>query len=123
MTYALLCLALNIYHESRGEPISDQVATAQTVLARVNSPWYPDTVCEVVRQRGRYCQFTWVCESIPKYDARAWTQSQLIASAVLDGSGHADFHATHYHAKRVNPNWGLIPLGGYGGDHVYYVGG
>ena len=125
MSVALICLALNVYHEARGEPISDQVATAQAVIVRVRSPLYPNSICSVVRQRdGEHCQFTWVCESIPNYDARAWLTARLIASAVLAGSGHADFSATNYHARRVRPDWAhLTPIGGYGGEHIYYTGG
>ena len=44
----LACLALNIYHEARGESIEGQIAVSQVVMERVKSPKYPNTICEVV---------------------------------------------------------------------------
>ncbi len=124
MISALICLALNVYHEARNQPVSDQVATAQAVLERVESHEYPGTVCAVVEQKlsGGGCHFTWKCASIPKYDPRAWKNAQLIASAALAGSGHADFNAVNYHADYVSPNWPRrIYVGRYGGRHLYYM--
>ena len=51
---ALVCLALNIYHEARDQPFIGQVAVAQVVMNRVDDPRYPDTVCEVVEQGPTY---------------------------------------------------------------------
>ena len=33
---ALLCLALNIYHEARGEPLKGQIAVASVTMNRAN---------------------------------------------------------------------------------------
>ena len=85
MIEAITCLALNIYFESRNQPIEGQVAVSQVVLERVKSKKYPDTVCEVVFQGPTYswsvnypiknrCQFSWYCDGIsdkPK-DEIAW---------------------------------------------------
>ncbi len=46
----LICMALNVYFESRNQPLIGQIATADTVLNRVHSEDFPDTVCEVVMQ-------------------------------------------------------------------------
>ncbi|HIE75488.1 MAG TPA: cell wall hydrolase, partial [Gammaproteobacteria bacterium] len=50
------CLALNIYHEARGESHDGQVAVAAVTLNRMQSASYPDTVCGVVWQPH---QFSW----------------------------------------------------------------
>jgi len=52
----LYCGAQNIYHESRGESNLGQIAVAHVVRNRVESPKYPNTVCEVVWQPK---QFSW----------------------------------------------------------------
>lgn len=44
-------LARLVYAESRGEPYIGQVAVAATVLNRVNSPLYPNTIPEVIFQK------------------------------------------------------------------------
>lgn len=125
-TPALICLALNVYHEARNQPVADQVATAQAVLKRVESTEYPGEICSVVFERleNGGCAFSWVCGSIPEYDARAWLNARLIASAVLAGSGHAEFAALNYHADYVSPHWpDRTVVGRYGGRHIYYEAG
>ena len=124
LTPTLICLALNVYFEARNQPVADQVAVAQTVLERVESPLYPNDLCSVVQQRSDHggCAFTWHCGVRIEYDRKAWVNALLIADGVLHGSGHADFRATHYHANYVQPWWGpfVTPLGSYGGRHLYY---
>lgn len=44
------CLATNIYHEARGEPIIGQVSVGFVTLNRVKSKRFPNTVCEVITQ-------------------------------------------------------------------------
>ena len=44
----LYCLATNIYFESRNQPQVGRVAVGQVTMNRVNSPKFPNTVCEVV---------------------------------------------------------------------------
>src|SRR5690606_38542738 len=46
------CLATAVYFEARSEPYKGQVAVAQVVINRVFSPFYPDTVCDVVYQNA-----------------------------------------------------------------------
>ena len=46
----LECMALNIYHEARGERIEGQVAVSQVVLNRKKSNFFPNTVCGVIKQ-------------------------------------------------------------------------
>jgi hypothetical protein len=52
----LFCMVHNVYHESRGESVLGQAAVAYVTLNRVRSPAYPDSVCDVVWQKG---QFSW----------------------------------------------------------------
>ena len=47
---ALMCMAMNVYHEARSEPIVGQIAVAQVVINRVNDKRFPDTICGVVKQ-------------------------------------------------------------------------
>lgn len=60
---ALSCLALNVYHESRGEPDEGQLAVAHVTLNRAASTMHPDDVCSVVSEtNGGSCQFGWWCD-------------------------------------------------------------
>ena len=51
---ALMCMALNIYHEARNQSIVGQVAVAEVVMNRVEDSRFPDTICEVVKQAITY---------------------------------------------------------------------
>lgn len=50
------CLYVNVYHEARGEPDIGKKAVIVTTLNRVYSKKFPNTVCQVVYQKG---QFVW----------------------------------------------------------------
>ena len=51
---ALMCMALNIYHEARNQSMVGQVAVAEVVMNRVEDSRFPDTICEVVKQAITY---------------------------------------------------------------------
>ena len=117
---ALMCLALNTYHEAKNQSMIGQVATAQVVMNRVADRRYPNTVCEVVKQGPKYkgsdvpvrhkCQFSWFCDGKsdePKKDSEAWFKAQDYARIVLSGRIVLDVTegATHYHATYVRPSW------------------
>lgn len=102
------CLAINIYHESRGEPVRGQAAVAWVVMNRVQSGRYARTVCDVVYQRSsKGCQFHWVCDkkSDKPTEMKAYEQAQRIAEQVLRGEienpigKRLSFHAASYRGR------------------------
>lgn len=100
------CLAMNIYHEGRGESYRGQEAIAAVTMNRVQSRHFPDTVCEVVWQHK---QFSWT-RTAPIHHAivnvRAWKQALDIAERFLSGGGgELVGKANHYHAEHVKPYW------------------
>ena len=106
---ALLCLALNVYHEARGDSPEAQVNTAQVVLNRVESARFPSTICGVVKQRNsRGCQFSWWCDgrSDRPREKGAWKRAKAVAARALEGlEVDATGGATHYHSHAVSPYW------------------
>lgn len=121
VTTALMCLALNVYFEARNQPLAGQVAVAQVTMNRVRSSRYPDDVCEVVYDHKQFSWY-WDGKSDMPRDNEAWETAQLVASAVLAGSGHKELEGvTHYHAVYVQPYWSkymarVVVIG----DHVFY---
>jgi spore germination cell wall hydrolase CwlJ-like protein len=117
------CLALNIYHEGRGEPTRGQAAIAAVTMNRVRSNHYPGTVCDVVWQ---YKQFSWTLAPSSDHgisDPRAWKQALVIARLFVDGAISADVgEATHYHTNDVSPYWiaDNKPLTRVG-KHTFYI--
>ena len=109
----LVCLALNDYWESRGEPLEGRLAVAQVVLNRAMDERFPSNLCSVVFQyrHSQNCQFYWACtgKSIEPTDRAAWRESVLLASTVLDrqsGLQALTGGAKWFHATYVKPNWG-----------------
>lgn len=109
------CLAMNVYHEARGEPHEGQLAVAYVTMNRVASPRYPKSVCEVVWQGG---QFSWTkdASSDKPADLRAWQRAQRIARFVYEnyfrlttiakGATDPSHGALSYYAfRKVNPDW------------------
>lgn len=109
------CLALNIYHEARGESAEGQLAVATVTMNRVASPRYPDNVCDVVRQYGwnprlqkHISAFSWTGDQLDNApgDEKAWRSSVVLSREVLSGRRHEKLDkALFYHATHVSPRW------------------
>ena len=125
-------MALAVYFEARGEEVAGQLAVAHTVINRVESTEYPDTVCDVVKQ-GLYrgtnpvrnkCAFSFWCDGKPEYIAnqKAWAQAWGISMLVMMGATEDQtLGSTHYHADYVRPGWAeesqlLVEIG----NHRFY---
>lgn len=80
---AVRCLAGAIYFESKGEPLSGQLAVANVIINRSKSGRFPTDICSVVTQRG---QFGFVRGgSIPSIDEgrAAWRTAVAVAKVAL----------------------------------------
>ena len=136
-----LCLSLALYHEARGEPLEGQIAVAMTIVNRVASRAYPDSVCGVVFQnmrRHNACQFSFACNgrSLFPRDMKTFRRmaalSTLLLRRVLAPEKYGDDYflltmrefafATHYHRHDVSPRWSrkLMRLRRVG-DHVFFA--
>lgn len=128
---ALLCLAINIYAESRGEPVMGQYAVAMVTLNRAGHD--QRRVCaEVFKPK----QFSWANQGVTKVkggwrlspalmprDDHAWWLAQRIAQQSLAGK-MPDFTrgATFYHAVYVRPRWRLAMVQvKQVGNHRFYT--
>jgi spore germination cell wall hydrolase CwlJ-like protein len=103
-------LALNIYHEARGEPEKGMWMVGEVTINRVASSHYPDSICDVVYQRSKKgAQFSWVSSKknkTPK-DQKAWKKSLRIAKELLNDNKMSYPHlATHFvNLNVVKPRW------------------
>lgn len=122
------CLAEAIYFESRGEPLSGQIAVAEVILNRVDSPAYPKTVCGVTRQgvgtAGRACQFSYACDgrSDVMNSAQPRDRARKLATLMLAGRERTVTDgATHFHTTAVRPSWSRkLTRVAKVGHHVFY---
>ena len=113
---AILCLALNLYHEGdKSEPLIGLFAIAQVTLNRAKRD--PEKICAVVAAPR---QFSWTTKPPRVEYSAAWRTAQEVAKLSLH---MADFTggATHYHALYVSPYWrsDMTVLGKWG-NHIFY---
>lgn len=133
----LRCMAMNIYHEARGENTAGKFAVADVVLNRVESSRFPNTVCDVVHQGvldsngnpvKHKCQFSWWCDgrSDKTTDTEAWIDSKRVAYEMLIDRRFRGITegSDHYHVADMNkkPFWitAFNEIGNIG-DHTFYV--
>ena len=135
------CLALNMYHEARGQGIAGELAVTAVVLNRVNDKRYPNTICEVVEQgptraswqdpKIRFpvknrCQFSWFCDgkSDTPRNKKIYNRMYNLADAILGNEiSFLDITggATHYHADYVSPAWAKTKTKTVEiQDHIFY---
>lgn len=141
LSEALVCLALNAYWEARNQDMNGMIAVSQVVMNRVESEYYPDTVCDVVFQgptrpswkdpeiripvRDR-CQFSWYCDGksdkIPDGDNEAWDMARLAAFGTYFGKTDDLVDGSlWYHADYVTPGWAEVKtVKATIGDHIFY---
>lgn len=83
LSTSLLCLAMTVYHEARGETIEAQRAVAYVALNRALTE--EKEVCQVIKEKH---QFTWVQPGGKAKKAKeidAWFQSVNVAYNVYNG--------------------------------------
>lgn len=106
----LACLALNVYHEARGESLRGQAAVAHVTLNRARSARYPDRICEVVTQGwSGVCQFSWYCDGRsdrPSDMAAFATALRVSLDAISGRKADPTGGATYFVARRIGqPDW------------------
>lgn len=117
MELIILCLALNVFFEARGEPYEGQLAVAHVTLNRARVK--RRGVCDEVYSPY---QFSWTLEiqQAPEPADPAWIEAQHVARLAYqtkDPTGGALW----YHHKGITPWWTwnkviVVTLG----DHVFY---
>lgn len=61
----MLCVALAVYFEARGESLEGQRAVASVVWNRRNDERWPNHTCEVVAQKGQFESFPLIKAEFP----------------------------------------------------------
>lgn len=106
MSRELRCLAQAVYFESRGEPLSGQLAVARVVINRAESGLFPNDYCSVVTQRA---QFSFVRRGHipePNKASQAWQKAKAIARIAHRELWESEADdALFFHATYVRPSW------------------
>lgn len=127
LSQAVMCMALNIYHESRGEPLLGRMAVASVTMNRADGK--VDNICPTVKKPS---QFSWYTPKtplkkyLPKKEDKSWIWSEVLATVYVYGliPPLMPGNLTHYHSTEVSPNWSksdkLQKFWKIGG-HMFYV--
>ncbi len=118
------CIAVAIYHESRGESLDGQLAVARVIMNRAASGKYPGSWCRVVKQPW---QFSFVNPRTGHYPAvneasASWRKAQAITRlAVSNAVPSVSNDVLWYHADYVAPSWGRrLSFVQKIGTHIFY---
>ena len=139
---SIVCLALNMYYEARGQGTAGLLAVSYVVLNRVKDKRFPNTICEVIKQgpvreswkkNGTYypirnrCQFSWYCDGKSdspknkKLYKKLLTISRAIVHSIKDSFIDITDGALFYHADYVTPSWSKVKYRTTRiGDHIFY---
>lgn len=127
----LMCLALNVYKEARGEPVPGQHAVALVTLNRARARGDGD-VCAAVLEPN---QFSWTITDIKNNVLRPSKRPELKSvewitamQSAKDSFYMDDFTkgATHYHSVTIEPYWVVgeemmnMVYEGRWGNHYFY---
>ena len=114
---ALLCLALNVFFESRGEPFAGQLSVAQVTMNRAGDD--PAKLCKVVKAPK---QFSWTSQKRKQPSGDAWDQAKHVAGlAIQNDLPDLTNGATHFHTKYVSPKWRhMLARTLTIGSHIFY---
>lgn len=115
LSAAVLCLALNIYHEARDQPLAGRLAVAYVTVNRARQRGM--SICATVKEPH---QFSWVKQRPAQPHGYHWRMSIKLARKVLKMKSIPPMH--FFHHVRVHPPWRRSKI--YVatiGAHVFYA--
>lgn len=112
METMLLCIALNVWFEARGEVYDGQLAVAEVTRRRVEDSRFPDNACDVVYQPR---QFEWTAKygspqdtPVPSPSLPSWQRA--VKAAKESEESQVTSCADHFYNPRfVTPEWDRPP--------------
>ncbi len=124
----LVCMADNLWYESRGEGDVGMAAVGYVTLNRSKTKGFPSTICGVVHHKtqvkGRtFCQFAWVCNKPAIRNWDRYSHARNIAKRVLEGTipnpvgGSLYFHERSHRPKFAKASNYVTTVG----NHRFYT--
>ena len=108
----LHCLALNAYHEARGESIKGIKLVTKSVINRYRKWNYPSICATIFAPK----QYSWTSD---KKKLKAVPYHHLIP--IVKQGIYYKSNVTHYHTKQVYPSWAPKLKQQYAvGNHIFY---
>ena len=107
-------MALCLWREARGEPREGKIAVAWSIMNRLASPSWGNTLMAVLFQRLQYSSLTYSSDPQlalwPKDDDPAWRDSLEIADGVIEGriDNPIDGADSYFSDSIVAPKWATV---------------
>jgi N-acetylmuramoyl-L-alanine amidase len=121
LSSAILCLALTVYNEARGEPIAGQYAVAYVTLNRAKQR--SKTICEVIKEPYQYSWYKNNYQLVPKSGVE-WETSLKVArtSYTMRNNDNLFSGAAYFHGKEIRPSWtkSMKQIATFG-NHIFYT--
>lgn len=120
-------LALNMYHEARGDGFDAMRLVGEVTINRTKSDDFPNTICEVVYQKY---QFSWTNSkknrnSTPS-EKEVWKQALLLAEKLIkeDPLYYDDENVLYFLNPNTDPRHPKWAVNEYTrlGHHIFYYG-
>jgi len=118
---AIYCLTQLVYFEARSEDAQAQRNVVYTALNRLHNSRWPNTACEVVRQKYQYT-FYWDGKPERVHEPEAWKIAQQNVKDALKFYHTENSGFTHYHHYKIKaPFWVASMTGATRiGAHIFY---
>ena len=122
----LMCMAVAVFFEARGEHYQGKEAVANVIINRVEDIRYPNSVCGVVSEHKAFSYTHDGLSDDPTHhtgyrDKIAWVEAQGVAKDALEGN-LLGMTSTHYHTTNVLPFWAKhYSLDTRVGNHLFYT--
>lgn len=101
------CLVYNLYNESRSESDLANIMVINTVMNRVKSKSFPNTPCEVIKQKWQY-SWTFDKRSDEMKDKKSVDRlAKIVDTYLLNKEVFLSLSqgADHYHNVGITPEW------------------
>lgn len=124
MNEAILCLAIAVFREARGEPLKAQYMVAEVIDNRTKHPSFPSNYCDVIKQKN---QFSFYKSSKdlkpPKYELEAWEQSKQVAKNFSKNKTNYTKNAIFFNRSNLGVRYKVTTTNGRPckvGNHIFY---
>ena len=117
---SVMCLAILVFNEARGEDIKGKQAVMEVAYNRTKHKSYPKDVCSVIKQRN---QFSWYkgSQSLkpPKHENKAWDESLKVAKNFSTNKTNHTKGSLYFNHQRLGVRYGKT-LKCKIGNHIFF---
>lgn len=118
-------LAKLIWHESEAEPRDGKIAVAEVILNRINSSVYPNSVSDVIYQKGQFSHVSSVKNENPDQETRKIAEEVLNGELRVLNNSNVLYFRNPKKTSGINAsepkNWGRHKYFASYGNHAFYT--